>query len=209
MPAWYRMFNSQGNAAMHILFATSLRAICRAALRSPVVFALAGMLAAASPVCAGGDHEVRATLLRNQEYADVLINGIREAKTSVICSFYLFKVSNTRGNQPRRIAEELIKARRRGVEVTVILETQGAKKGDSLNADNHDTAALLSSGGVKVYFDSPRVTTHTKAVVIDNRFVYIGSHNLTQGALRYNNELSVFIDSPAIAGELRAYLDRL
>lgn len=194
---------------MLILFATSFRSICRATLRAPVVFALAGMLAAACPVRADGGHEVRATLLRNQEYADSLINGIREARTSIICSFYLFKVSNTRGNQPRRIAEELIKACRRGVEVTVILEMQGAKKGDSLNADNHDTAALLSGGGVRVYFDSPRVTTHTKAVLIDNRFVYIGSHNLTQGALRYNNELSVFIDSPAMAGEIRAYLDRL
>jgi hypothetical protein len=209
MPTWYRTFNNQGNSVMPILFVTSVRAISRAALRAPVVFAIAGMLAAAPPVCAGGDHEVRATLLRNQEYADFLINGIREARTSIICSFYLFKVNTARGNQPRRIAEELIKARRRGVEVSVILEMQGMSKGDSLNADNHDTAALLSGGGVKVYFDSPRVTTHTKAVVIDNRFVYIGSHNLTQGALRYNNELSIFIDSPAMAGEIRAYLDRL
>lgn len=194
---------------MRILPIPLMPCLCRAVLRPLVMLAVSGVLAAAWPVWAGGSHEVRATILRNQEYAEALVTGIREARTSIICSFYLFKVSDNRGNQPRRVAEELIRASRRGVEVSVILEKQEARKGDSLNDDNRATAALLSSGGVRVYFDSPRVTTHTKAAVIDNRFVYLGSHNLTQGALRHNNELSVLLDAPAMAAEVRAYLDRL
>ena len=68
---------------------------------------------------------------------------------------------------------------------------------------------VLTRGGVKVYFDSPSTVTHVKAVVIDGRYVYIGSHNLTQSALRHNNELSVLIDSPEMASEITSYMGKL
>ncbi|RII28503.1 MAG: phospholipase [Geobacter sp.] len=147
-------------------------------------------------------------LLRNSDYLDALVQGIRTARQSVVCSCYLFKTGTSREDQPRLIADELIRARQRGVAVTVILEEEG-RHPDELNAANHDTAVLLRRGGVTVRFDSPWVTTHAKAVVIDNRHVYIGSHNLTQSALARNNELSLLIDSPALAAEVTGYLDRL
>jgi phosphatidylserine/phosphatidylglycerophosphate/cardiolipin synthase-like enzyme len=166
----------------------------------------AALFAAALPVQAAS-FTTKTTLLRNQEYAEALLQGIRNARDSVVCSFYLFKITDSRGNLPRRIADELVRARRRGVEVTVILE-KGSNARDSLNGENRSTAALLSRGGVKVFFDSPRVTTHNKVVVIDRRYLYLGSHNLTQSALQHNNELSVLIDSPELAAEARAFLDR-
>lgn len=173
-----------------------------------VFFAAALLCCTAAPLFAGGSYYARTTLLRNQEYADALLKGIRDARRSIVFSFYLFKVTESRGNQPRIIAAELIKAAMRGVDVTVILE-KGNDKNDQLNGENRDTAALLAKGRVKVFFDSPRVTSHMKTVVIDGRYVYIGSHNLTQSALQRNNELSVLIDSPEMAAEIKAYLDRL
>ena len=160
------------------------------------------------PATAHERHVAATTLLANREFATALLDGIRDARTSVLCCYYLFKIGEGRGNQPRRLAEELIKARQRGVEVTVILESQGRRR-DRLDADNHATAALLSRGGVRVFFDSPGVTTHAKVTVIDDRLVFLGSHNLTEGALRHNNELSLLIDSPEMAAEIRAYLKRL
>ncbi|HEX2768464.1 MAG TPA: phospholipase D-like domain-containing protein [Geobacteraceae bacterium] len=165
------------------------------------------LLLTVGTVHAGGSFKTTTTLLRNQEYAEALLNGIGNARESILCSFYLFKITETRNNQPARIAKELVTARKRGVAVTVILENSG-KERDPLNADNHQTASYLIRGGVRVIFDSPRVTTHNKVVVIDNRYLYLGSHNLTQGALRYNNELSVLIDSPEMTAEVRAYLER-
>ncbi len=165
------------------------------------------LIVAVSSPCAGEAYRTTTTLLRNQEYADALLTQIGRASKSIVCSFYLFKITDRRGNQPRRIAEELIRARKRGLAVTVILE-RGKSNQDRLYRDNGATADLLSRGGVKVYFAAPGVTTHNKIVVIDNRYVFLGSHNLTQGALRYNNELSVLIDSPDMANEVRAYLDR-
>lgn len=167
------------------------------------------LLAPLSPTHAGDGYQARTQLLSNREYGDALLQGIRSARKSVLCTFYLFKISGSAGNRPGRVAEELIRAKRRGVDVAVILERDNGRKGDGLTEENRRTAAALSRGGVKVFFDSPAVVTHVKAVVIDGRQVYLGSHNMTQGALSRNNELSVLIDSPELAAEVTAYLDRL
>ncbi len=175
--------------------------------RCAALFLAAWLLCISSPVCAGPTVTTTTTLLRNQEYADALLGRIGKARTSIVCSFYLFKVTESRKNQPRRIATALIDAKKRGVAVTVILE-RGKSSQDRLYADNRNTADILARGGVNVHFALPGVTTHNKIVVIDDRYVFLGSHNLTQGALKYNNELSVLIDSPEMAAEVRSYLER-
>jgi phosphatidylserine/phosphatidylglycerophosphate/cardiolipin synthase-like enzyme len=99
----------------------------------------------------------------------------------------------------------LAKAVKRGVNVNVILEATG-KTGDELNAQNRRTGKLLEEKGVKVYFDSPRTTTHTKLIVIDEKMVILGSHNLTQSGLKYNNEISILIERPDLAKRARNYM---
>ena len=161
---------------------------------------------AAIPLHAETAFPSRISLLPNREYAEALLQGIRNARSSIACSFYLFKTGEGRGNIPRRIAEELIRARHRGIAVTVILEKSSVPT-DPLNDDNRNTASLLVRGGVMVRFDSPGTTSHSKVVVIDKRHVYLGSHNLTQAALLHNNELSAHIDSPEIAEQALSFLE--
>jgi phosphatidylserine/phosphatidylglycerophosphate/cardiolipin synthase-like enzyme len=157
-------------------------------------------------------YSARATLLPNREFAEAFIAAIRSAKKSIHLSFFLFKATDANRNIPRQIVDELVRAKKRGVDVAVILERPSrgrpASGGDSLEADNRRTASLLSQGGIKVNFDSPAVTTHTKAAVIDGRLVFVGSHNLTQSALLHNNELSVMFDSPELAAEVEAFIHR-
>jgi phosphatidylserine/phosphatidylglycerophosphate/cardiolipin synthase-like enzyme len=177
-----------------------------------MLVALVAALICAAPCSlhAGGSYQARTLLLKNKEYGEALLQGIREARTSITGSFFLFKIAGSRGSQPRRIAEELALAAQRGVAVTVILERErDPRPKDRLSEENRRTADFLSREGVKVLFDSPSVVTHVKVAVIDGRYVFIGSHNLTQSALRHNNELSVRIDSPELAAEVSAYLDRL
>ena len=145
------------------------------------------------------------TLLKDSDFSGALLTSIRNAKKSIVCSYYLFVVHGK--NESEKVLEELVRARKRGVEVRVILEKTRQK--DRLNEENLHTAALLSRGGIKVFFDTPDVVTHLKVTVIDGRYVFLGSHNLTEGALRYNNELSVLIDSPEIAAETLTYLNQL
>jgi len=173
-----------------------------------LLFAAALLFAVAAPAPAWEVHPARATLLKNREYGEALLQGIRTARSTILVSCYLFKITDFPGNLPRRIAEELIDARRRGLAVTVVLE-QSREADDSLNRENRSTGIRLSRGGVTVRFDSLHKTTHTKAVVIDGRFVFLGSHNLTHSALMRNNELSVLLDSPETAREITVYLDNL
>jgi phosphatidylserine/phosphatidylglycerophosphate/cardiolipin synthase-like enzyme len=90
----------------------------------------------------------------------------------------------------------------------VILENSGGHD-RSLDAENGLTKELLVKNGVEVYLDSPRKTTHTKLVVIDQRFILLGSHNLTQSALKYNNEISILLDNPDLAREAREYMQKI
>jgi len=190
------------------LFNHDGRGLSRAIVRHLAVVVAALLLAAPVPAFAWQSHPARTTLLKNREYGEALLQGIRNARSGILVSCYLFKVTDFPDNLPRRIAEELIDARRRGVAVTVVLE-QSRKADDSLNRENRSTGVLLSRGGVTVRFDSPRKTTHTKVVVIDGRYVYLGSHNLTHSALTRNNELSVLLDSPETAREITGYLGQL
>ncbi len=178
-------------------------------IRIVLLFLVAALICIAPfPLQAGGSHQAKTVLLKNREYGEALVQGIRDARISIVCSFYLFKITGSAGNQPLRIAEELVRAGKRGVAVTVVLERESGTN-DRLGEENRHTAAYLSREGVKVYFDSPSVVTHAKVAVIDGRYVYLGSHNLTQSALRHNNELSVRIDSPEMAAEITAYLEKL
>jgi phosphatidylserine/phosphatidylglycerophosphate/cardiolipin synthase-like enzyme len=146
-----------------------------------------------------------AILLTNEDYFPALIKAIDEAQSEIFMSIFSFKAGVHKNSYPDRILGHLAKAVKRGVKVTVILETTGSRS-DELNIQNRQTGKLLEEKGVKVYFDSPRTTTHTKLVVIDERLIILGSHNLTQSALKHNNEISILLDRPDLAKHARNYM---
>jgi phosphatidylserine/phosphatidylglycerophosphate/cardiolipin synthase-like enzyme len=150
----------------------------------------------------------RLTLLKNREYFHALSERIREARTQVVMAFFLFKTNGYPSSYPEILLRELGNAARRGVRVVLVLE-QDAKPDSTINRDNRRSSEQLKKAGVEIYFDSPKRTTHTKLAVIDGRYTFIGSHNLTQSALKHNNELSVLIDSPAVAEKTLNYIKDL
>ena len=147
----------------------------------------------------------KALLLINEDYFPALVKAIDEAQSEIFMSIFSFKAGVHKNSYPERILGHLAKAVKRGVNVKVILETTG-RDDDELSAQNRQTGKLLEEEGVKVYFDSPRTTTHTKLIVIDERVVILGSHNLTQAALRYNNEISILLERPDLAKRARNYM---
>jgi phosphatidylserine/phosphatidylglycerophosphate/cardiolipin synthase-like enzyme len=53
------------------------------------------------------------------------------------------------------------------------------------------------------------VTTHSKVFVIDDRYCFVGSHNLTHAALAMNQELSLYVDSPALALQITNFVRQI
>jgi len=144
-------------------------------------------------------------VLDNGKYFYALMEKIKKAKKEIRICMYLFKASNHRGNLARKVMEELILAAKRGVSVEVLLE-QNDRPEDHLNDYNHATANRLRRAGIKVNFDMKSVITHAKMVIIDERTIFIGSHNLTHTALGKSNEVSLMVESKELAGYFLEYM---
>jgi phosphatidylserine/phosphatidylglycerophosphate/cardiolipin synthase-like enzyme len=143
-------------------------------------------------------------LLRDGEYFATLLQAIKGAEKEIEMAFFLFKTNGYRNNYPDILLHHLTKAAQRGVRIRVLLE-----RGNNIDTSNGETALRLREGGIDVSFDTPDITTHTKVIVIDGRYTFLGSHNLTASALKYNHELSLLIDSPELAMEALHYIDTL
>jgi len=102
------------------------------------------------------------------------------------------------------LIRELVNAKNRGVNVTVIIEyrTHSGYMNDNLEAYNY-----LSANGVNVKLDNRSVTDHLKLVIVDGYIVYVGSHNWSESALYYNHETSVKIVSEEIAQTFKQYVE--
>ena len=147
-------------------------------------------------------------LLGNSDLFDVLLDSIKKAEKSISVSMFVFKTSKYNSNRANIIMDALGKAAEKGVSVSIVME-KGGQENDSVTLDNKKTAQFLIKKGVEVRFDIPEKRTHTKAIVIDERYVFVGSHNFTHSALKYNNELSVKIDSIPLAAAVLSYINNI
>ena len=146
-------------------------------------------------------------VLPDGKYFPTLVDYLKTAEHSIDLTMFLFKATASPGNKPALLIKELIDARRKGVDVRLVLENSGYD--ESLNKENESVARKLRKNNIRVFFDSPGTTTHAKMVVIDRRYSFIGSHNLSHSALAYNHEVSLLIDNSDLAAQLTAYMDTL
>lgn len=72
--------------------------------------------------------------------------------------------------------------------------------------DNDVTIPFLTERGIKAEYDSEETTHHVKAVVVDVRYLLLGSHNWTISSTSHNMETSILLDAPRTATLLERYL---
>ena len=146
-------------------------------------------------------------LLPDGSYYPTLLKFLAGARHRIDMAMYIFKKGKSRHNRPARVARALAKAQQRGVKVQVVLENSDWN--DSVNEENRRVARFLRRHKVQVRLDSRHTTSHGKLVVIDQRFVFVGSHNMTHSALGKNNEMSLLLDSPKVARQMQRYIERI
>jgi phosphatidylserine/phosphatidylglycerophosphate/cardiolipin synthase-like enzyme len=107
----------------------------------------------------------------------------------------------------RRFTQALARAVQRGVHVKLVT----AEEADVLDATNRSACALLMrlTGAPEnlTLVLLPRMV-HSKAVVIDHRFVDVGSANFTTLSHGVYDEINLYADSPPFALELEAEIER-
>ena len=147
------------------------------------------------------EYEVYALL--DQEYYHSVKSDLQNANETILVAMYsmIYDPDDT-SDWANDLIRELVYAKDRGVNVTVIIEyrTYWGYMNDNLEAYDY-----LLATGVTVQLDEDTETDHLKLVVIDDSIVYVGSHNWSESGLYYNRETSVKIVSEDIAEGFKAY----
>ncbi|MCM8818640.1 MAG: phospholipase D-like domain-containing protein [Candidatus Omnitrophica bacterium] len=148
------------------------------------------------------------TPLIDKDYASTLINFIKNSKNSIyVIMFQTDYYPEYPESISNQILKELINANKKRVNVEIILEED--PKNETVSEKNLKTARFLVENGVKVYLDSKSRTTHIKLVLIDDKYVFIGSHNWNYYALEKNREISILIESEELVKVFIDYFKKL
>lgn len=121
--------------------------------------------------------------------AEAVINALEGAKRTVIVQAYSFTSAP--------IAAALVKAKRRGIDVRVILDK-------SQRTANYSSADFVARAGIPTFIDAKHAIAHNKVMVIDGVTVLTGSFNFSKAAEESNAENLLVINDPTLAAKYTA-----
>lgn len=92
-----------------------------------------------------------------------------------------------------------------GRKYRIIINSSRASK--NLSAINNRAERYLTEAGATVKRGSNSIITHAKLWIIDETYVFLGSHNLSHSAAIFNDEVSILIENVTIAREYKRYFE--
>jgi phosphatidylserine/phosphatidylglycerophosphate/cardiolipin synthase-like enzyme len=95
------------------------------------------------------------------------------------------------------VAEALIRAKQRGVEVQWVTDDENGIEADQ--EPGHGQFAMLEKAGIEVKDDGRSALMHNKFWVFDNQTVWTGSTNITVNGNFHNNNNVIVLHSPEVA----------
>jgi phosphatidylserine/phosphatidylglycerophosphate/cardiolipin synthase-like enzyme len=120
---------------------------------------------------------------------EAVVNALDHATNTVLVQAYSFTSAS--------IARALVDAKRRGLNVRVILDR-------SQRTEKYSEADFLKHEGVPPLIDSEHAIAHNKIMIIDAYLVLTGSFNFTKAAEENNAENLLVINDPTLA---KQYID--
>jgi len=121
--------------------------------------------------------------------ACLLINEINHTQQSILVQAYSFTAMP--------IAEALVAAEMRGVDVRVILDKSQVK-------DQRSVYDYLRAANIPVWIDSHVAIAHNKVMIFDQDEVATGSYNYTKSADRANAENMIILNDSDLAKKYTA-----
>jgi phosphatidylserine/phosphatidylglycerophosphate/cardiolipin synthase-like enzyme len=118
-----------------------------------------------------------------------LIGYINQAERSIHIAAFEFDLTP--------VAEALIAAHRRGVEVQWITDDEHGLGADQ--DEGHGQFAMLQAAGIPIISDNRHALMHNKFIIFDRATVWTGSTNITVNDHFRNNNNVIVIRSPALA----------
>jgi len=147
------------------------------------------------------------------KYFPATIEAISKAEKSINLVMFVIELSAYKENlKADQLVSALIDAKRRGVDVEVILDqnvdfVQRRSTSDwEAKIKSIRAYKRLKEAGVRVYYDEPVRYTHAKTVIIDKNISILGSTNWTESSFNKSNEVNVLIKSKGLAGDILSYI---
>lgn len=112
-----------------------------------------------------------------------IVDTVLEAKDTIKVQAFSFTSLS--------IAEALIAAKTRGVDVQVVLDRENLFNKSSV-------IKTLYNSGITIYIDDQHTIAHNKVIIIDRCLVFTGSFNFSRNAETKNAENSVLINDRQI-----------
>ncbi len=115
---------------------------------------------------------------------DAIVNALAAAHSRVLVQAYTFTA--------KPIAQALLDAKKRGVEVRIILDK-------SQRTERYSEADFFAHMGIPTFIDPVHAIAHNKIMIIDNNTVITGSFNFTKAAEEHNAENLLVLHSTDLA----------
>lgn len=130
--------------------------------------------------------EVKVCFTPSMDCRDKILSAINKAETEILIQSYMFTDAE--------IAEALIKAHKRNVNVLVIYDKRYLGK-------TADKIGALKQAGINTFADAIAGIAHSKVMVIDRQTTLTGSYNFTEAAQERNVENLVLIEDEDVANQ--------
>ena len=125
---------------------------------------------------------------QNSPISQKIIPEIKRAKNYIYIPAFIIT--------HKGLTDELINAKKRGVDVKVITDAVSAK-------NKFSTHRLLRQNDIKVKTENFAGKMHMKTILIDDKTAFLGSMNFTKNGDIYNDENCIKLENPSIVKNLK------
>lgn len=132
-----------------------------------------------------------------REYPDFITSLVKQAKQSIKILIYDWRwYSSEIGSSIQNFNNELLNSANRGVGVSVLV-------------NNDYIVPILKDSKIDIKKVNTKKVMHVKMIIIDNKYLVLGSHNLTKNAFDLNHEISVFVDDQESVNRCITFFENL
>ena len=155
--------------------------------------------------------------ISGDRYYDSVRKLFKNAKQSIDIVMYYINLERM-GPESKvfQLVNDLVEAKNRGVAVKVILDQnvsfrEKMESGRKYEPEhkNKKVFEYLKKNGVDVMYDDVQIYTHAKSIVVDKKWVVVGSANWSRSSLLRNNEINVLIQSKELATEMMEEFEKI
>jgi len=140
-------------------------------------------------------------VVNDRDYFDRVFELIDSADESIhLLMFEIKYYEKYPDSEVNQLVEKLIKKNSKGVEVKIIV--------DQFLTDKR-AVEILQKTGVDIKWDSTKLTTHNKLMIIDGRVVLIGSTNWSYYSFSKNRESNVIFNDRESAKKFEEYFQEV